>query len=139
MCSADPQIVVVVTLMMTSRGLRMTGSGTVSTWIFSLPSQQTARMDLFLRGSRRSRNLAGFEQLLEVPEILADGLRRCATEEGRDKRSGPPRRWGGLQVHVHLCAATTACRVEGHRSRGHDLRPGKRPPREDLVLDLINN
>ena len=30
---------------------------------------------------RRSRNLAGFEQLLEVPEILADGLRRFAAEE----------------------------------------------------------
>ena len=44
MCRSDPQIAVVVTLMIASRGLRMTGSGTVSTWMFSVPSQQTARM-----------------------------------------------------------------------------------------------
>src|SRR5262245_61725738 len=44
MCRSDPQIAVVVTLMMASRGLSRTGSGTVSTRICSFPSQQTARI-----------------------------------------------------------------------------------------------
>src|SRR6188474_2118127 len=87
MCKSDPQIAVVVTLMIASRGLRMTGSGTVSTWIFSVPSQQTARISAPRCGGR-ARNLAGFEQLLEVAEILADGLRGLTAEERRDERAG---------------------------------------------------
>src|SRR5687768_11299558 len=68
------------TLMMASRGLKITGSGTVSTRIFSFPSQQTARIGLLCCGSRAG-NLAGFEQLLEVAQILTNGLRRFAAEE----------------------------------------------------------
>src|SRR4030095_13337775 len=98
MCKSDPQIAVVVTLMIASRGLRMTGSGTVSTSILSVPSQQTARMWL-LGGGGRSRNLTGFEHLLEVPKILADGLSRVVAEERRDQRAGLPCRWRVLQVH----------------------------------------
>src|SRR5688500_10836502 len=111
MCRSDPQMAVVVTLMMASRGFRISGSRTVSTRIFSVPSQQTARMWL-LRCGCRSRNLTGFEQLPEVLEILADGLRRFAAEERCDQRAGLPCRWRVLQVDAHFRAATGACHVE---------------------------
>src|SRR5687768_8702138 len=129
---------VVVTLMIASRGLRMTGSGTVSTWTFSVPSQQTARM--WLLGCRgRSRNLTGFEQLFEAPEILADCLRRFATEERGDERTGLPGRRCILEVDTDCCAAAGAYGRETHRPGGHDVRSRKRPPCDQLVLDLVDD
>src|SRR6185369_15349098 len=121
MCKSDPQIAVAVTLMIASRGLRMTGSGTVSTWIFSVPCQQTARMWL-LNGERRSGNFTGFEQLLEAPEILSNGVRRLAAEERCDQRSGPARRRGVLQVDSDFCAAAGSCLTEIYRAGAHDVR-----------------
>ena len=58
---------VVVTLTMASRGLRMTGSGTVldPDVLFAFPADGSHEWPLCSR--RRSRNLTGFEQLLEVP------------------------------------------------------------------------
>ena len=81
MCRSDPQIAVVVTLTMASRGLRMIGSGTVSTWMVLFAFPADGSHESLLCVGRRSRNLAGLEQLLEVTQILADGLRRFATEE----------------------------------------------------------
>ncbi len=43
-CRSEPQIAVRVILMMASRGFSISGSGTFSTLIFSLPIQQTAFM-----------------------------------------------------------------------------------------------
>src|SRR5439155_24661696 len=92
-----------------------------------------------LCGGGRPRNLAGFEQLLEMPEILADGLRGFATDERRHEHSGLACRWRVLQVHADLCAPAAACRVKVHGSRCHDVRSRKRSPREYLVLDLVND
>src|SRR6267142_2684032 len=45
-CRSDPQIHVLVTRTIASRGFNIFGSGTVSTLIFSVPIQQTAFMTL---------------------------------------------------------------------------------------------
>ena len=88
---------------------------------------------------RRSGNLAGFEQLLEVPQILADGLRRLATEQRGDERASFPGGRRVLQVHADLRAPAVAGGVEVHRTGGHDVRAGKRTPRDHLVLDLVDD
>src|SRR3979411_2464083 len=49
-CKSEPQMHVVVILITASRGLRIVGSGTSWTCIFSLPIQQTALMESFLSG-----------------------------------------------------------------------------------------
>src|SRR3954462_7060474 len=120
MCRSDPQIAVVVILMIASRGLRIAGSGTVSTRIFSVPSQHTAR----ITGSlcrRCSRNLAGFEQLFEVPEIFPDRLGWLTAEKLGDQRTGLPGRRRVLQMYGDLRRTLAAHRVEVHRSSRHDV------------------
>src|SRR5688572_19728973 len=114
MCRSDPQIAVVVTLTMASCGLRMTGSATSSTRMFSLPSQQTARMMWPLRSGRPARNLTGLEQLPEMPQILTDNLRRLPLEESGDECSGLPCRRRELQIHADLGASTAAHAIEAH-------------------------
>src|SRR5687768_3858585 len=99
---------------MASCGLRMIGSATSSTRIFSLPSQQTARMMWPLRSCRRARNLTSLEQLPEMPQILTDGLRRLAPEERGEECSGLPCRRRVLQIHADLRAPTAAHGIEAH-------------------------
>ena len=69
-----------------------------------------------LCGGRRSRHLAGFEQLLEVPEILADGLRRLAAEERGDERSSLPA--GGA-----YCRCTLTCVLRPPRTASKFTEP----------------
>src|SRR5215472_3338559 len=111
MCASEPQIAVVVTLMIASRGLRIVGSGTVSTRIFSLPSQQTARIGRSLCGGERSRRFASLELTLEAPQIFADRLRRLGTKEPRERRAGLAADWLVLQVHADLRFAAASYRV----------------------------
>src|SRR5262245_33891929 len=118
MCKSEPQMAVDVILMIASRGLRIRGSGTVSTLTFSVPSQQTARTSTPPLPAGCSRNLAGFEPLLEVPQIFANGLRRFTAEERRDERTGLSRRRRVLQVHGELRAAPAADPIEVDRSGG---------------------
>src|SRR5262249_20440737 len=138
-CRSDPQIAAVVTLMMASRGLRIIGSGTVSTRIFSLPSQHTARIvvPLFRRGC--SGNFTRFEQSLEATKILANGLRGVATEERRQEGAHLPRRWGVLQMHADLRLPAAANGVEVHGAGGHDIRSAQRSPTQHLVLDFVDD
>src|SRR4051794_9637552 len=138
MCRSEPQIAVVVTLTIASRGLRIAGSGTVSTRIFSLPSQHTARIVDSLP-ARRSRNLASLEQLLEVAEVFADRLRRLTAEQPGDERAALSGGRRVLQMDGHLRTAATVPRIEVHGSGRHDIRVRKRAPRQDLILDLVDD
>ena len=74
-----------------------------------------------------------------MPEILADGLRRLATEEGGDEGASLSCGWRVLQMHADLCAPAASRGVEVHRSCGDDVGSGKRAPREHLVLDLVDD
>src|SRR3954467_8609509 len=114
MCRSDPQMAVVVILTIASRGLRIAGSGTVSTRIFSLPSQHTARIEDSL-GGRCSGDLAGLEQLFEVPQVFANGLRGLPAAERGDKRTRLACRRRVLEVHAHLGAPPATHRIEIHR------------------------
>ena len=113
------------------------GNGLDLDLLFAFPADGSHGRSYACR--RRSRNLAGFEQLLEVPQILADGLRRLATEERRDERASLPCRRRVLQVHADLRAPAAARRVEVHRPGGDDVGSRKRAPREQLVLDLVDD
>src|SRR4051794_20604869 len=108
MCRSDPQMAVDVTLMMASRWLRITGSGTSRTSMFRMPIQQFAFITTllvvrassaassssvkgfargWLRRSRRratarirQKHLADFENLLQPPQVIADLLARLLAE-----------------------------------------------------------
>ena len=70
-------------------------------------------------------NLTGFEPLLEVPEILADGPRRLTTEERRDQRSGLAGRvvrWIGVEPRASMCDfAKSTLRASARVSAPHLL------------------
>ena len=51
----------------------------------------------------------------------------------------PSRRVALLQMDADLCAPTASDSIEVHRACGDDVGSGKRPPREDLVLDLVDD
>ena len=55
------------------------------------------------------------------------------------RASGLPSRWRVLQVHADLGAPTGAYRVEVDRSGGDDVGSRKRSPRDQLVLDLVDD
>src|SRR5262245_2851040 len=119
MCKSDPQIAVVVTLMMASRGLTITGRARSRRESSICPPSRRLASSL-LRGSCRSWNLTRFEQPFEASQVFTNHLRWLATDERRDDGAGFPRRRGVLEVHADLCAAAASNRVKLDRAGGHD-------------------
>ena len=137
-----------------SRGLRIFGSGTFSTWTFFVPCQQFALHDCTpasvsscFGGSGRlrrtpqagavgDRNLSRLEQLLEAAQVVADLLFGLFAEQPGDAAAEAA---GGrlvFEAHAHLGAARARRGLELDRAAVLNLRSFDRPPRDQLALAI---
>src|SRR6187200_1112328 len=117
---------------MASRGLRIFGSGTLSTRTslvachtkaFITPPALVVVEDRLpsARLAHGRRDLAGLQQLLEAAQIFPDGLVRLVTQHPGDRRADPPGRRVVLHVEIHLCAAVGTGRFEMDRAGADDV------------------
>src|SRR6476469_1349335 len=107
---SEPQMAVEVTRTIASRGLRISGSGTVST----RTSRASSRI---LDAPRGGGDLPGLHPLLEAAQVLAHLMVAALPQQGHRRLSEPARGQLVAQQHLHLGAAPARGRGEAHRAR----------------------
>src|ERR1700712_1781569 len=144
-CRSEPQIAVEVIRMIASRGLRISGSSTVSQRTSCLPCQVIAFIGLFpfalgevalIAGA--GGDFAGFHELLETVQVAPRLKPRFALEQLGDQRADRTTGWvvGDRRAHDRAALARVA---ELDPAAVGDIGIGRRVPSDLGPRDILGD